>query len=113
MASARPTARRVRAWRGLSSLLRRHSWRRFEPRQTVTRIHKCRDDSRHGRLDSLRHVSSCRARLPEQARREIRGVVPPITPHVPFFGLNELVVYMAFIKQLAEVLDGIEQRVRL
>ena len=22
-----------------------HSWRRFEPRQTVARIHKCRDDS--------------------------------------------------------------------
>jgi len=43
---------------GLSSLLRRHSWRRFEPRQTVARIQKRRDDSRHGRPDSLRHAGA-------------------------------------------------------
>src|SRR5579864_7171326 len=32
-------------WAGAGAMLRRHSWRRFEPQQIVARFHNCRDDS--------------------------------------------------------------------
>ena len=42
------------AWRGLPSLQRRCSWR-FE-QTSVARVSQCREESRHGRQDCLRHV---------------------------------------------------------
>jgi hypothetical protein len=49
------------AWRGLSDqrlsgVQRRHSWRRFRQTESVARVSQCRDESRHGRQDCLRHV---------------------------------------------------------
>src|SRR5215831_6564967 len=44
--------------------------------------------------------------LTEQPRHEICKVIPPISPHVPFFRFNELVINMALVQQLTEALDG-------
>ena len=43
------------AWRGLPSRQGRHFWRRCEQPESVARVNQCRDESRHGRQDCLRH----------------------------------------------------------
>ena len=35
--------------------------------------------------------------LAEKARGEIGEIIAPISPHVPFFGLDKLVIYVALI----------------
>jgi len=35
--------------------------------------------------------------LAEKARGEIGEIIAPISPHVPFFGLNKVVIYVALI----------------